>query len=185
MADLSALRAEGWDIDLVAHLRRGGQVLGICGGYQMLGRQVADPDGIEGPPESAAGLGHLDIETVLTGDKRLRQVEGRARPGGEFVSGYEIHIGLTQGPDCARPMLELAGRPDGASSADGKIMGCYLHGLFAADDFRRAFLDGLAARERHGPAYEQGIETTLDALADHLEAHLDLDRLLRIGRLGT
>jgi adenosylcobyric acid synthase len=185
LSDLAALRAEGWDIDLVAHLRRGGQVLGICGGYQMLGRQVADPDGIEGPPESTAGLGHLDIETVLTGDKRLQQVEGRARPGGQTVRGYEIHIGLTQGPDCARPMLELAGRPDGASSADGKIMGCYLHGLFAADDFRRAFLDGLAARERHGPAYEQGIETTLDALANHLEAHLDLDRLLRIGRLGT
>jgi adenosylcobyric acid synthase len=185
LADLAVLREEGWDIDLTAHLRRGGQVLGICGGYQMLGRRIADPDGVEGAPESAAGLGYLDVETVLTGDKRLRQVEGRACAGGETVRGYEIHIGLTRGPDCARPMLELAGRPDGALSTGGKVMGCYLHGLFAADDFRRAFLERLGARDRHGPAYDQGLETTLDALAGHLEAHLDLDRLLRIGRPGT
>ena len=185
LADLAVVREEGWDIDLAAHLRRGGQVLGICGGYQMLGREIADPDGIEGPSETVAGLGHLDVATRLSGEKRLQQIEGRERATGPAVHGYEMHMGLTDGADGKRPMLELDGRPDGAVSADGRVMGCYLHGLFAADGFRRAFLDRLAARATSGPAFEHRLESTLDALADHLEAHLDLDRLLQIGRLRT
>ena len=147
LADLAALRAEGWDIDLAAHVRRGGAVLGICGGLQMLGRRIADPAGIEGPPGAAEGLGLLDLDTVLTGDKQLREVRGREIASGEQIHGYEMHVGRTSGPALARPMLDLDGRPDGAVSPDGRIMGCYVHGLFAADDFRHAFLARLRERD--------------------------------------
>src|SRR5690606_28656999 len=139
------LRAEGWDIDLRAHLRRGGWVLGLCGGYQMLGRRLSDPAGIEGPAGAVEGLGLLAVETELAGDKTLRAVRGRDLATGEPVAGYEMHIGRTHGPALARPMLHLAEdggeRPEGARSADGRVLGCYVHGLFAADGFRHAFLD--------------------------------------------
>ena len=181
-ADLDAFRAEGWDIDLRAHVRRGGRVLGLCGGFQMLGRMIADPEGIEGRPGTSAGLGLLDLETVLTGDKRLAAVRGCERASGEPVAGYEMHMGRTSGPDLARPLLDLAGRPDGAISADGRVMGCYVHGLFTSDDFRHAFLARLKARERSTIAFEQMVERTLDALADHLAAHVDTRRLLEIAR---
>jgi adenosylcobyric acid synthase len=183
LADLAALRGEGWDIDLAAHVRRGGAVLGICGGFQMLGQRIADPDGIEGPPGEADGLGLLDLETVLTADKRLHEVSGREVASGERVHGYEMHVGRTGGPALARPMLDLEGRPDGAVSSDGRIMGCYVHGLFAADGFRHAFLARLKDRAPSGLSFEQRIEATLDALADHLEAHVDLDGLLALARL--
>jgi adenosylcobyric acid synthase len=182
LADLADLRAQGWDVDLAAHVRRGGAVLGICGGFQMLGRQVADPAGIEGPPGAAEGLGLLDIQTVLTGEKQLHEVRGREIASGEAIQGYEMHVGRTGGPALARPMLYLDGRPDGAVSADGRVMGCYVHGLFAADDFRHAFLTRLKEREPSGLAFEGQLEATLDALADHLEAHVDLDGLLELAR---
>jgi adenosylcobyric acid synthase len=182
LADLAALRAQGWDIDLAAHVRRGGAVLGICGGFQMLGRRIADPDGVEGPPGDADGLGLLDLQTVLTGDKQLREVGGREIPSGEPIHGYEIHVGRTAGPALETPMLDLAGRSDGTVSADGRIMGCYVHGLFAADGFRHAFLARLKERARSGFGFEQQIDATLDALADHLEAHVDLDGLLALAR---
>ena len=182
LADLAELRAEGWDIDLAAHVRRGGAVLGICGGLQMLGRRIADPAGIEGPPGAAEGLGLLDLDTVLSGDKQLREARGREIASGEPIHGYEMHVGRTSGPALARPMLDLAGRPDGAVSPDGRIMGCYVHGLFAADDFRHAFLARLRARTPSGFRFEQQIEATLDALADHLETHVDLDGLLALAR---
>ncbi|HLI11214.1 MAG TPA: cobyric acid synthase [Alphaproteobacteria bacterium] len=182
LADLAFLRAQGWDIDLCAHHRRGGAVLGICGGYQMLGARVADPDGIEGPPAQAPGLGLLAIETVLAGDKRLVEVEGREVASGAALRGYEMHVGRTVGADTARPMLRLAGKPDGAVSRDGRVMGCYLHGLFAADGFRHAFLDRLKPRARSGLAFEAGIEAVLDRLADHLAAHLDIDELFNLAR---
>jgi adenosylcobyric acid synthase len=182
LADLAEVRAQGWDVDLAAHVRRGGAVLGICGGFQMLGRHLADPDGIEGPPGGADGLGLLDLDTVLTGDKRLHEVRGRELISGAAIHGYEMHIGRTSGPALARPMLDLGGRPDGATSLDGRIMGCYVHGLFAADDFRHAFLARLKARAPSGLRFERQIETTLEALADHLEAHVDLDGLLALAR---
>jgi adenosylcobyric acid synthase len=179
LADLAALRAEGWDVDVAAHVRRGGRVLGLCGGYQMLGRAVADPDGIEGPAGAAPGLGLLDVETRLARRKRLRAVE--AVCDGAPVRGYEMHMGVTEGPDRARPLLRLAdGRGDGAVSADGRVMGCYLHGLFAADGFRRRFLARLAGGPVQSVAYEAAVEATLDALADHVAAAVDLDRLLQI-----
>jgi adenosylcobyric acid synthase len=182
LADLADFRAQGWDVDLAAHVRRGGAVLGICGGFQMLGRRIGDCDGIEGSPGAAEGLGLLDVETVLTGDKQLLEVRGREVASGAPIHGYEIHVGRTSGPALARPMLDLDGRPDGAVSPDGRIMGCYVHGLFAADDFRHAFLARLKARTQSRLAFEQQIEVTLDALADHLEAHVDLDGLLAVAR---
>ena len=177
--DLAFLRAQGWDIDLLAHHRRGGRVLGICGGYQMLGRTVADPEGIEGAPGSTPGLGLLDVETIMRPDKRLTRVEARHAASGEPVSGYEIHIGATEGPDCARPFAHVDGRPEGATSADGRVTGSYLHGLFTEDRFRAAFLRDLGARAS-GLDYGAGVERVLDALADHLEAHLDIEGLLAL-----
>jgi adenosylcobyric acid synthase len=179
LPDLAFLRDQGWDIDITAHLRRGGHLLGLCGGYQMLGRMLRDPGGVEGAPGEAQGLGLLDIETELSGDKTLTEAEGVELASGEAVRGYEMHVGATTGADLARPMLELAGRPEGAVSADGRVMGCYLHGLFAADGFRHAFLNRLRNRAISGVAYEAEIENTLDRLAEHLEAHLDLDALLQ------
>ncbi|NTT87678.1 cobyric acid synthase [Tabrizicola fusiformis] len=179
--DLAFLRAQGWDVDLAAHVRRGGHVLGICGGYQMLGRVVADPQGIEGPAGETAGLGLLDIATVMTPDKRLSRVSARHVDSGLPVEGYEIHIGQSHGPDCARPFAQIEGRNEGAVSASGRIMGSYLHGLFLSDAFRAAFLAGLgiaAAPRRHGAE----VEAVLDALAAHLEAHLDVPGLLALAR---
>src|SRR3954454_16754193 len=180
IADLAFFRAQGWDIDLAAHVRRGGHVFGLCGGYQMLGRGIADPDGIEGPPETVPGLGLLDVETVLTPEKITRPASGVHLASGAPVAGYEIHLGRTTGPDAARPVLTLDGRLDGASSPDGRVQGVYLHGLFASDAFRRVFLDRFGAASRL--AYETRIEAALDVLADRLEAHLDLDRILAIAR---
>ncbi|WIY53440.1 cobyric acid synthase [Devosia sp. YIM 151766] len=176
-ADLAALRANGWDIDILAHHRAGGMVLGICGGYQMLGRTIADPDGIEGQPGTSAGLGLLDVDTVLAPTKHLRTETAIHVASGEALTGYHMHMGVTQGPDRARPFARVGHEPEGAVGADGRVMGTYLHGLFAADGFRRAFLGHAASADL---AYEAGIETALDGLAAHLEKHLDIDKLLAL-----
>jgi adenosylcobyric acid synthase len=186
LADLAFLRAQGWDIDLMAHWRRGGRVLGICGGYQMLGRRIADPDGVEGPPGEAPGLGLLDVETVLLGPKVLTEATGIERTTGAAVAGYEMHMGRTTGPDRERPMLRLdaaggGGQEDGAVVEDGRVMGCYLHGLFGADAFRAAFLRGLGG-EASGRSYAVTVERALDGLAARLEEHLDLDAVLAAAR---
>jgi adenosylcobyric acid synthase len=221
IADLAALRATGWDIDLAAHHRRGGRILGICAGYQMLGTSVADPGGVEGPPETVPGLGLLDVATVMSAEKTLRPVTGAAL--GMVIAGYEMHMGVTSGPDTVRPMLvlnedfpptptlPLAGgreknaeassplpltersnalhsrvrgttRPDGAISRDGLVMGCTVHGLFGADGFRGWFLSTLREGRVSTLNYEPMVEDTLDALAAHLEAHIDLDALLAVAR---
>ncbi|MBM3571701.1 MAG: cobyric acid synthase [Alphaproteobacteria bacterium] len=180
-ADLAALIAQGWDVDIRAHVRRGRPVLGLCGGYQMLGRSIADPAGSEGPAGSSAGLGLLDVETVLTGNKTLQESAGTHIASGAAVRGYEIHLGRTEGPDCARPLLRFGERGDGATSADGRIAGCYLHGLFGSDAFRAAYLAGLGARAS-GLVFEAAIEATLDRLADHVGRAIDLDRVLALAR---
>jgi adenosylcobyric acid synthase len=185
IADLEDFRARGWDIDLVGHIRRGGAVLGICGGFQMLGRRLADPEGIEGSPGETDGLALLDFETVLAGAKRLEAVRGRELASGMPIAGYEMHVGRTSGLALASPMLDLAGRPDGAVSADGRIAGCYVHGLFAADGFRHAFLSRLRPRAASGLVFEQQIEQTLDALASHLEASVDIEGLLALARVPS
>jgi adenosylcobyric acid synthase len=178
IADLRFLRAQGWDVDLAAHVRRGRHVLGLCGGFQMLGRSIADPGGIEGPPGVELGLGLLDVDTVLTPEKVTNPVSGVHLATGEPIDGYEIHLGRTKGPDRARPVLRIAGTADGASSQDGRVQGTYVHGLFASDGFRRAYLAGFGITSRL--AYAQRIESTLEALADHVETHLDLSAILAI-----
>jgi adenosylcobyric acid synthase len=181
IADLAALRAAGFDLDIAAHVRRGGALLGLCGGYQMLGHSIADPTGIEGPPGTAPGLGLLEVATVLSGEKRLVAIEGHTSDGIPFA-GYEMHMGVTQGPDCGRPFARLAdGSPEGAVSADARVRGTYIHGLFSDDRQRLAWL----ARFRAGVsaiAYEPLIDDVLDRLARHLAAHLDLDRLIQLSR---
>ena len=177
MGDMRFLRSQGWDVDIRGHLRRGGWLLGLCGGYQMLGRTIRDPDGIEGEPGNESGLGVLDLHTELAGDKQLVEASGTERLTGQPVRGYEMHVGATTGPALSAPMLNLNGRTDGAVSADGKVMGCYLHGLFASDAFRAAFLELLGGRATTGLAYERRIDSTLDMLAEHLEANLDLDSI--------
>ena len=181
IADLAALRTEGWDIDIAAHLRRGGHLIGLCGGYQMLGNRIADPDGIEGPPGSVAGLGLLPVETVMGGAKTLTETAGIETTTGAAVRGYEMHVGVTTVAATAQPMLRLDGngRVDGAVAASGRVMGCYLHGLFTSDAFRTALLTRLRPlRTASLLAYEAEVDATLDRLADHLTQHLDLDALL-------
>ncbi len=184
VADLRFFRAQGWDIDLRAHVRRGGHVMGLCGGFQMLGSSIADPQGLEGPPATVAGLGYFELATELTGEKTLAERQGSHVPTGTPVRGYEMHMGRSEGPAALRAMLRLGERSDGAVSPDGRIQGCYLHGLFAGDAFRHAYLARLRARAASGVSYEAEVEATLDALADHLAAHLDLDRILEIARGG-
>jgi adenosylcobyric acid synthase len=180
-ADLAFLRAHGWDIDIAAHIRRGGHVLGICGGYQMLGRTISDPDGVDGAAGETQGLGFLDVDTVMTSDKRLTRTSATHTATGTTIRGYEIHLGKTIGPARARPFAAIADEPEGAVSANGRIMGTYLHGMFADDAFRSAFLQQLGAAPSTAN-YADGIEDTLDALAAHLEAHLDIDGIFAIAR---
>jgi adenosylcobyric acid synthase len=182
IADMRALRAAGFDVDLAAHVRRGGLVIGLCGGYQMLGRTIADPAGHEGPPGEVEGLGLLDVATVLTGDKRLTQVRGTT--ASTPFSGYEMHMGVTEVADCARPFGHLAdGTPEGAMSANGRVMGTYVHGLFADDQQRAAWLTRLGVGPDASPIlYRLLIDTVLDRLAAHLAECIDLDRVLALAR---
>lgn len=179
--DLTFLRAQGWDIDLAAHVRRGGHVLGICGGYQMLGHMVRDPQGIEGPAGDTPGLGLLDVSTEMTADKSLTRVRAIHRASNTPVDGYEIHIGRSTGIDCTRPFADINGTPEGATSPDGRITGSYLHGLFTNDDFRRTFLAGFGVTAT-GISYAATVDITLDQLADHMQAHLDVSGLLAAAR---
>jgi len=180
IADLAAMRAEGWDIDIKAHRRRGGAILGLCGGYQMLGRDIADPEGIEGAAGSVEGLGLLDIETVLSAGKTLERVSGTAF--GARFDGYEMHIGETGGPDTARPLaLFDDGRRDGAISADGMVMGSYVHGLLADAGQRSALLKRIGG-VGGGRDYRVSIDAALDEIAAELERHVDVDGLIALAR---
>lgn len=183
IADMQFFRTQGWDIDLSAHLRRGGHVLGICGGYQMLGRAILDPEGLEGSAKACAGLGLLDIETTIGGQKEVRPVSASHVATGLPVSGYEIHMGRSVGPDRARGQFLLGGEIEGAASADGRVIGTYMHGLFGSDGFRHAYLSRFTGRAFFsGLSYEPMMDATLDVLAAHLESHLDLDAVLDIAR---
>src|SRR5262245_3355174 len=184
IADLEALRAEGWHVDLATHYRRGGAVIGLCGGYQMLGKVIHDPLGLEGRPGSSPGLALLDVETTLVPSKTLTPVQARHVKSGTTVSGYEIHLGTTKGPDCDRPFTLIGDMPDGAQSRDGRVMGTYIHGLFSDDAFRRHFLESLGA-EAGALAFETAVEETLDQLSQHLACHLDIERLLALAEPVT
>ncbi len=180
IADLEAMHAAGLGSEIKAHAARGGRVFGLCGGYQMLGQTVGDPQGVEGPPKTIAGLGLLDVDTVMTNEKMLVNVSGRSIDGDVPFSGFEMHMGRTDGNDCAQPLLTFAdGRKDGAISSDGRIAGTYVHGFFNDDAQRRAFIKKLGGLPGDF-SYEGRIDDVLDALAAHLETHLDLDRLLSL-----
>lgn len=180
LADLAYIYEQGWDIDIKAHVRSGKRVIGVCGGYQMLGQTVSDPDGIEGKPQTQNGLGLLQMDTVLKGPKTLREAEGHSIPNGEKVTGYEMHMGVSTGPACENPWLILNGMNEGCISQDGLVMGTYLHGLFGADGFRHQFLKQINESRIQSLSYNQQIEDVLDQLADHLEASCDLDGLLAL-----
>ncbi len=179
IADLAALRAEGWDIDLLAHHRRGGVVLGLCGGYQMLGRRIADPDGIEGAASAVEGLGLLDVETRIAPAKTLRRVAGTAL--GATIDGYEMHMGETAGAGTSRGFATIDHRTEGAISADGRVMGSYIHGILASPGFRGALLARLGQRGG-GADYHAVVDAALDDIAAELERHVALDDLLAIAR---
>ncbi len=180
IGDMEFLRKCGWDIDIQAHVRRGGHVLGICGGYQMLGKKVRDPEGVEGVQTETKGLGLLDIETTLESQKTLQNVTATSVAFGDRITGYEIHMGHTTGPDTDSPMLTINNRPDGATSANGLISGCYLHGMFTSDSFRRNFLKALGASLENSLDYNKSIDDTLDRLGAHMEEYLDVDALFDV-----
>ncbi|GHA30787.1 cobyric acid synthase [Devosia pacifica] len=176
-SDLEALKSAGWDEDIRALYRLGTRIFGICGGYQMLGRTIADPDGVEGYPGTSEGLGLLDIDTIIEPQKQLRLETGTHVITGTPLSGYHMHMGVSRGPDISNPFAQLAGVSEGAQSADGRVTGTYLHGVFASDSFRRAFLHLDPSK---GQSYESGVEQALDDLAAHLEHCVDLDQLLSL-----
>ncbi|SIT69715.1 adenosylcobyric acid synthase (glutamine-hydrolysing) [Ectothiorhodosinus mongolicus] len=184
--DLDTLRREGWDIDIQSHVRQGGRVVGLCAGYQMLGKVIRDPSGIEGEPGETPGLGLLDLETEMTPDKQLLELHATETFSGCSITGYEMHMGRTQGPGLEKPWLRLSEasgtvRDEGAITADGLVSGAYVHGIFGNDDFRRHWLAQVGGKASD-LAYEARIEAALDALADHCEANLDLDSLLSLAR---
>jgi adenosylcobyric acid synthase len=214
IADMEFMRAQGWDVDVLSHVRHGGRVLGICGGYQMLGRSISDPNGIEGPPRTVRGLALLDVETVMTGDKTLREVAGvlvgvghsadggssaeatdGARVGGlgtaggagaagiAAFAGYEMHVGSTTGAGATRPFLRFCdGSLDGAVSVDGRIAGCYVHGLFAETQARAALVSAIGAAPSQDD-HNARVDAALDEIAGELERCLDIPALAAIAGL--
>ncbi|EKF19659.1 cobyric acid synthase [Nitratireductor pacificus] len=181
IADLAFLRRQGWADDIAAHRASGGRIVGLCGGYQMLGRFIDDPSGIEGAAGRVEGLGLLDIETLMQPQKAVREVNARSPRYDAPVTGYEIHIGRTGGPDCARPVAMIGERPDGAISEDGRVSGTYIHGLFESDAFRSRFLRDFGV-ETGGVNHREQVEAALDDIAAQLETHLDCDALLAAAR---
>jgi adenosylcobyric acid synthase len=217
IADMEFMRSQGWDVDVLAHVRHGGRVLGICGGYQMLGRIISDPDGIEGPPRTVPGLGLLDVETAMTGDKTLREVAGtlvdaawHGVADGVPFAGYEMHVGSTTGAGVSRPFLRFgdganhdgtstdravftngavstdravftngANSTDGAVSADGRIAGCYVHGLFGVTAARVALLSAIGAAPSQDD-HSARVDAALDEIAGELERCLDIGALAAI-----
>jgi adenosylcobyric acid synthase len=182
IADLAFVRHQGWDIDLMAHARAGGSIFGICGGYQMLGKSIADPEGVEGDPGAVKGLGLLDVDTILAPAKQLRLEQAIDTLRGERLSGYHMHMGVTTGVDTLRPFSHVGALSEGAIDKTGRIIGTYLHGVFAADGFRRAFLKTLGQTQASTLNYAQDVEQILNALAAHMEAHLDLDAFLALSK---
>ncbi|PZQ99352.1 MAG: cobyric acid synthase CobQ [Cereibacter sphaeroides] len=182
--DLAFLREQGWDVDILAHVRRGGRILGLCGGYQMLGRLIRDPEGLEGTPGETPGLDLLDLETTMSPEKRLSRVSGTHLQSGLPFSGYEIHLGRTEGPALARAFATVDGAPEGAVSGDGRVIGTYLHGIFTEDAFRSAFLSDLGLPQSE-LRYGEGVEATLNDLAAHVEASLDMEALITLARSGA
>lgn len=179
IADLEGIRRNGWDKAIVAHAARGGAVFGICGGYQMLGNAISDPHGLEGAAQTVAGLGLLHVDTVMQRAKTVRNTNAQSAVFDVALDGYEIHLGVTQGADCARPFAHIDGRAEGATSASGNITGTYLHGAFSSGAFRRAWLAGFNVAS-DGEDQRARVLKALDELADALEEKLDIDAMLEV-----
>ena len=182
LGDLKFLKDQGWDHDIIAHARAGGRVLGICGGYQILGRRIVDEQGVDGSPGASAGLGLLNIETRMNRQKTVRRVSGQCKISGVDVAGYEIHAGETTGPDCVRAMTLIDGTDDGARSPSGLVSGTYVHGLLCGDDYRKVFLSQFTNLES-SYAYSDLVDDALDELADGLEIALNIDKLMASAQL--
>ncbi|MEM9335065.1 MAG: cobyric acid synthase, partial [Pseudomonadota bacterium] len=181
IGDLGFLRRQGWDHDIIAHARHGGRVLGICGGYQMLGQSIDDPLGVDGEPGRVDGLGLLNIHTAMTAEKTVRPVSGHCANTGARAEGYEIHVGRTQGGDCQRPLMKVDDRDEGAASPDGRIRGTYIHGLLNHDAYRDAFLRELGAAPS-AIAYSDTVSRSLDEIADAVAASVDIDAMFATAR---
>ncbi|MDX2073263.1 MAG: cobyric acid synthase [Alphaproteobacteria bacterium] len=179
LSDLSYLREQGWEVDLQAHRRRGGRIMGLCGGYQMLGNSISDAEGREGPPATAKGLSMLAVDTVFAKEKTVTPWRGKTGEG-YSVSGYEIHLGRTTGDDTVRPMFTGENGAEGAISADGLVCGSYIHGLFANDEYRKELLRILGAGEAGLANYWAEMDAIMNGWADALEASLDMDALLTL-----
>jgi len=179
ISDLHEFRQNGWEEQLIRYVANGGQVIGLCGGYQMLGNIVRDPRGMEGDAGEVRGLGLLDVETELLPEKSTKNWEASSTEFRVPLEGYEIHLGYTDGPDCARPVTEVDGRLDGAMSRDARVQGCYLHGLFHSDAYRKKLLAKLGGVSEI-TSFSASVEQSLDALAAHIEKHLDVDAIFRL-----
>jgi len=183
IADLAFFRTQGWDVDLAAHVRRGGKVLGLCGGFQMLGEGISDPDGIEGTAKLAKGLGLIDMQTTMRPEKQVANVVGSTLAGDISFTGYEIHAGHSTGSALSQPFVLIGNAPHGAITADGNIMGAYVHGLFESGGFRQHFLAHLGAKS-DGTDHHSKIDRALDVLADEMETALNLDGLLTVSAMA-
>ncbi len=182
IGDLAFLREQGWDHDIIAFARGGGRVIGVCGGYQLLGKAIHDPNGIDGTPGSKKALGLLDVETYMQPEKKSHKVTGYCTRSQHKLNGYEIHVGTTSGNDTLTPLAHLEGHPDGAISSNGRVEGTYLHGLFTNDEFRRWWLRSLSDTDSELINYEATVERELDALADGLEDSLNVQALFSDAR---
>ena len=183
IADLNFLKSQGWDIDIRAHLRRGGFILGICGGYQILGNEITDGQGYDGIPSNAKGLGLLDVQTTMGKEKNLGKKEFISTINGKKISGYEIHLGITSGSDCNKPFATLSERKDGAISSSGLVMGTYLHGLFFSDEFRNKFVAKISSKEiEEDVSFNDKIDFILEEFVNVLEDNLDVDSILSSAR---
>jgi len=185
IADLHWLRSEGWEQAINKHIRYGGKLIGICGGYQMLGNKIEDPFGIEGVAGEARGLGLLDIDTTLETEKTLLNIHGKLIFENVAITGYEIHSGITTGSGLDKPVLRINDRFDGAMSKDNQILGCYIHGLFENNLACNAFLNWAGLVQNTFIDYAKIRESEINRLTDYIEEHLDLDQLLDILQMET
>jgi len=177
-ADMGFFRAPGWDVDLAAHHRRGWKILVVCGGYQMLGYRIDDPDGIDGASTCIDGLGLLNISTRMKQDKTVRRTQALCPSLNCTARGYEIHAGDTTGIDVEeRPFFQVEERNLGAISPDGSVMGGYVHGMFEDDRFRASFLATFRSGEHREMQYAHRVDEALDVLAETMEHHLDVEAL--------
>ena len=184
--DLAFVRDNGWEQDIYRHLRFGGKLMGICGGYQMLGQAIHDPEGTESDTGSSEGFGFLELETTLEHEKQLRKVQGIMQLPGQvqaMVTGYEIHAGTTTGKALDSPLIQLDHHMDGVMSEDGQIFGSYLHGIFDHSEACTAILEWAGLRGVEVPDYDAIREQGIDRIADAIEESMDVEKLINIMQL--